>query len=299
MNLYDLGINVTRQCNMNCPHCFYSSLSKKDSSSNNQKIEISISEIEVKLSDSNLRYVYICGGEPFCRKDLRDVIEYFEGKSSKVLIATNGSLIDDEWLEYLAKANVTLLWSVKRHYAESISRIKRALSLGVDVHVYHVLDDYSPEVLSAIVYEIPDVNRVRLLFKTGSSKKHIKIFDFCEWFRLVDKAMGILRPIESKCEVEIGYLPNEHTITKDRRGAVDRLFMDVDGLFYPCPLLVENGNGKENISLEKCCIEKCPALNQKVKKPEQYSLVCPFVLMGLKELKEYLPGIYYENNMEK
>ena len=115
-----------------------------------------------------------------------------------------------------------------------------------------------------------------------------------EWLPLLKLACHYLKPIASKVDVEIGFAPNGHPLALDsRRGAVKRFYMDIDGLVYPCPLLVERGDGDSGYDPRDCDIRKeCPALSRQQASTASFlTQICPFVLAELSEVAAFLDGL--------
>ena len=84
---------VTSRCNLRCSHCFY----WQELNTASDK-ELSIDEIrKIARSFKHPVSLSLTGGEPFLRKDLKEIIEAFhEGCGTKeVGIATNGTLTEN------------------------------------------------------------------------------------------------------------------------------------------------------------------------------------------------------------
>ena len=82
---------VTSRCNLRCSHCFYWQ------ELNACKDELSIDEIrKIASSFKHLVSLSLTGGEPFVRKDVKEIIEAFcRGCGTKeVGIATNGTFTE-------------------------------------------------------------------------------------------------------------------------------------------------------------------------------------------------------------
>ena len=91
LNLAELIVTVTNRCNHSCSMCYY------HEHLNGKQQELSLDEYQ-KISESlsQLKTVWISGGEPFLRKDLPEICEIFvryNGVSS-IFIPTNGSKPD-------------------------------------------------------------------------------------------------------------------------------------------------------------------------------------------------------------
>lgn len=103
-------IEVTNKCNLKCRHCYNESDNqcKMSMSLNNYKIVI---ESLLKLRVPRIQLI---GGEPFLcdRKLLKEMLDYTVGKFQLIEIFTNGTLLDYEWVEYLAKNDIHIALSV-------------------------------------------------------------------------------------------------------------------------------------------------------------------------------------------
>ena len=81
---------VTSRCNLRCSHCFYWRELNTISDS-----ELSIDEIrKIARSFEHPLFLSLTGGEPFLRKDLKEIVlAFYEGcKTREVGIATNGTM---------------------------------------------------------------------------------------------------------------------------------------------------------------------------------------------------------------
>jgi len=90
--LNDLIFFVTYQCNLRCGSCFYAGSMEKGSDPSLP--ELTLEEIhQISLSLGPLENLFICGGEPFLRDDLRDICWQFysNNKIKSIHLPTNGS----------------------------------------------------------------------------------------------------------------------------------------------------------------------------------------------------------------
>lgn len=92
-----LHILVTKQCNLDCLHCYVNASPHKDND------ELTLEEFE-KLSEDvselNVRGLHIEGGEPLMHPNIDEIVGYFDSPED-VLIASNGLLINDSILRNL------------------------------------------------------------------------------------------------------------------------------------------------------------------------------------------------------
>ena len=102
-------IEITNQCNLRCKHCYNESDAKCD---NEMSIEQFKMVIDI-LVEKEIKSIQIIGGEPFCNKKfLREELNYAIGKFERIEIFTNGTLVTDEWFEYLSKNKICVALSV-------------------------------------------------------------------------------------------------------------------------------------------------------------------------------------------
>ena len=100
-----MALAITNKCNLQCEHCI---------SNSGQEIEDCLSFNEIKqildqAAEMKVPYFGFTGGEPFCREDFYDILNYASNKGFKIIITSNGTLITPEWAEKLKKLNVYLM----------------------------------------------------------------------------------------------------------------------------------------------------------------------------------------------
>lgn len=84
--------NITRTCNLKCVHCY------NDSGVGKPSNEVTTEKAKAVLDDLaayGVPSVLFSGGEPLMRHDLFELMEYAVGKGLRVVISTNGTLIDE------------------------------------------------------------------------------------------------------------------------------------------------------------------------------------------------------------
>lgn len=102
-------IEITNKCNLKCRHCYNESNSYCD---NTMKLSDFYRVID-NLLKMGVPKIQITGGEPFLNKDhLKKMLEYVVGKFSYIEIFTNGTLITEEWFEYLYENDIHIALSV-------------------------------------------------------------------------------------------------------------------------------------------------------------------------------------------
>lgn len=113
-------IEITNKCNMKCIHCYNESDVHKElvMSLDNYKIVVD------NLLELGVKKIQIIGGEPFMnKKNLRDMLDYTVGKFTFIEIFTNGTLITEEWFDYLADNDIHIALSVYSYQEEMHDRV--------------------------------------------------------------------------------------------------------------------------------------------------------------------------------
>jgi radical SAM protein with 4Fe4S-binding SPASM domain len=95
--------NITKECNLNCKHCYSSSNIKDNKKYFDKKEAFSLIEDFKKL---NVPVVLISGGEPLTYPYFFDIVNKLREENIKVSISTNGILIDDEISTKLKNLNI-------------------------------------------------------------------------------------------------------------------------------------------------------------------------------------------------
>ena len=102
-------IEITNKCNLKCIHCY----NESDVHCDNIMSLTDFYKVVDYLIRNRVSKIQITGGEPFLNKDiLKQMLDYVIGKFSFIEIFTNGTLITDEWFEYLLKNDIHIALSV-------------------------------------------------------------------------------------------------------------------------------------------------------------------------------------------
>ena len=94
---------VSRKCNLKCKHCY------SDAAEEPALDELSTEEARSFLDgiiDWGVKLLIFDGGEPLCRDDFFDIAGYASEKGLRVVIGSNGTLIDTDTAERLKSSGV-------------------------------------------------------------------------------------------------------------------------------------------------------------------------------------------------
>ncbi|MCX7749031.1 MAG: Cys-rich peptide radical SAM maturase CcpM [Clostridia bacterium] len=119
--LHMITLQITQQCNFRCEYCVYSgNYENRDHSNKAMDIETAKKGIDFLIShsrESKMVSIGFYGGEPLLEFDLiRDCINYAqeigEGKMIDFSLTTNGTLLNDEIIEFFNKNNLNMTISL-------------------------------------------------------------------------------------------------------------------------------------------------------------------------------------------
>ncbi len=156
--LATLWLNITHECNLHCLHCHSSFGSPLESELTTREI-IALMEEVSHFDECSL---VISGGEPFCRKDIAEIVsrasEYF---GDKALIVTNGTLITDELAEHLAQSRIDVQISLEGPDEESNDAIRGKGVFGKALKTIRKLKSLGLTPLVRMTLLKSNVNKVR------------------------------------------------------------------------------------------------------------------------------------------
>lgn len=90
--LPNVELEITRQCNLRCKHCYSNSGIKRDDELTSEEIKKLIDE----LAHIGVLNIVLTGGEPLLHPHLFDIIEYIRSKPMSCIVFTNGTLVTKE-----------------------------------------------------------------------------------------------------------------------------------------------------------------------------------------------------------
>lgn len=95
--------NVTRKCNLKCPHCYINAT--KEELPNELSTEEAKTLID-QICEVSKPLLILSGGEPLLRKDIFELVRYGTEKGLRMGLGSNGALIDDVAAKKLKEAGV-------------------------------------------------------------------------------------------------------------------------------------------------------------------------------------------------
>lgn len=113
--LLNVSIDLTNECNLNCPYCYTASA---NSAKREKKEYLSFEEykeIVLRLKDAGTKTINIVGeGEPTMYRHFDELVEFISLQGIKVLLATNGILLsaNDRRIDFLNEIKATIVLKV-------------------------------------------------------------------------------------------------------------------------------------------------------------------------------------------
>ncbi len=274
---YIVSWNVTRRCNLFCPHCYIDSTQRPKENNSELNTDEARHLID-ELSYINQRLMLVLsGGEPLLREDIYGIIEYASRQGFIPVLGTNGILLTKERIRLLKEAGLrgagVSIDSVdpKEHdrfrgldgaWELSTCGLRYLREAGIETQIdvtitmrnYHEIDrfiEFGAEI------GVKAVNFFFLICTGRAMRTDIKTSNYEEALRIIaDRAITERRlMVRARCAPHIYRILYErgYSIPSGTRGCLaGRSYMriDPDGNVTPCPYMTLGlGNVKE-ISLE-------------------------------------------------
>lgn len=113
-SLETASIEITKNCNLKCKHCYQGSHMDEQLMMNLNEVR----SIASKLGELGTLSVVLTGGEPFLHPNLVEIVETFNNWNIRVVIFTNGQVIQNETIRKLSNMNVLVRISLEGHNEE-------------------------------------------------------------------------------------------------------------------------------------------------------------------------------------
>lgn len=188
-NLRMVAWEVTRSCNLACSHC------RASSKFGTYPNELSTEEC-FKLIDEIVSFakpvIILTGGEPLLRKDIFEIIRYGKKKGLTMVMAPNGTLLNDENIKKIIdsgikRISVSLdgpdaashddLRQVPGAFKQACEGINRAKKSGLEFQINSTITKRNIQLLPQIISLVKDLGAVAhhifLLVPTGRAKEMI------------------------------------------------------------------------------------------------------------------------------
>lgn len=244
---YQVQIDLTNKCNCNCIFCFEGNEHK------NFSTPLSIDEIKKLLNELKTLGTYstgYSGGEPFCREDTMEILEYTRYLGFATTIVTNGHLLTKNDLVKLSKLNLRrITFSFHSHDMDNynyhfginnisptdiLEKITMLKKLGANVGVAATVTKHNIKDLKQM-YKLlldNDINHISFNMLTPG-KKEINL--------LLPSTESIENTVKDFPELATKYLQNKNS-SKSFLCSAGRISATVtyNGDIYACPFSNKN-----------------------------------------------------------
>lgn len=151
-------IHITEACNLKCIHCYASAGYSKKS---HMKLETYKSLLD-SLKNLGTLFLSVSGGEPLLHPDIVEILEYSKKLNMRVLLTTNGTLINKKIAKKLSELGVSVQVSIDHSNSKkndkfrgvpgaqksAIIGIKNCVEFGVPVHTMTTLSKFNKNDIS-------------------------------------------------------------------------------------------------------------------------------------------------------
>lgn len=153
--------NMTKKCNLKCKHCYIEAREKGDIG------ELTTEEAYTLIEDlarSKIPVLLLSGGEPLLRSDFFEIAEYASNLGLRVVLSTNGTLIDENIAKKLKnvvsyvgvsldgmKTTHDSFRGVKDAFELALRGIKNSLNAGIKTGVRFVVNRENYNELSKLI----------------------------------------------------------------------------------------------------------------------------------------------------
>lgn len=266
-NIQFVWIEVTKKCNLRCVHCYNESEIKCKEEMSMEDFMETIDSI-LKL---NVKKIQIIGGEPFIiGNKLRKMLDYIIGKFEFIEIFTNGTLITDEWVNYIKDNNIKVALSVYSYNENEHDKVTQCIGSWKKTNeIIQKLkgNGIKYRVCNIIMKDIDLGEKNTSLYTLNPQKDLVRMSGRGNLSLLSNDQIESKLITKRTFEIPL----NKRRFIKSISGHNcfgNKLYIAVDKTIYPCVMerrikhgIINGDNGivlnKDILKLNKDCIEEC------------------------------------------
>ena len=232
IKINEFVFEVTDACNFLCPYCL-------NPSRTNAFMEVqSFKKIANILKQKGCDKVVLSGGEPLLHPHIKDMLIYLNERNFAVTLATNCSLIDEDWIHFLVKCdNITLQISMdvidenihdtlrcKGSFKKNIDTINKLVELGYEKGSIRMTINKQNYLQTRKMYDFALEKRFRPIFSFVTKKGRANL----NWDNLaldIDDYESVLKMFNKKGDTR----PGIHSVLMDLKegNGLCHILMDV------------------------------------------------------------------------
>lgn len=235
-------IEVCTFCNLKCRHCYNESSAQCHETMSFQHFQ----KVCQELLGIGVKKVQLIGGEPFCHKNIKEMLEYASERFDFVEVFTNGILIDEKWCEFFKDNYIHVAMSIYSYNAEEHDKV--TLQKGAHartIHSVELLKQYGiPHRIATVHMKDVSLGEKETDLYTLNAKKDV--------IRMAGRGnIGLLTPelLDRKLITKktFSYALNPQTIachTNGNRCFASKLYISANLEVYPCVMerRISHGN---------------------------------------------------------
>ena len=244
-------IEICTFCNLKCMHCYNESSAQCHETMPFEDFTIVCKE----LQDIGVKEVQLIGGEPFCHKNIKEMLQYAADRFEFVEVFTNGILINEEWCKFFKKNNIHVAMSIYSYDAKEHDKV--TLQNGSHDRTVHAV-----ELLKE--YDIP--HRIATVYMKGISVGEKSTDSYTlnpdkDVIRMAGRGnIGLLTPELLKRKLitkeTFSHALNPQSIAchvSGNRCFASRLYISANMEIYPCVMerRISHGNLRDNTPLKE------------------------------------------------
>lgn len=162
---HEIVIELSNKCNLNCDFCFQ----KQEEFHSNMLSKKDIFLLLEEISNSGISAVRFTGGEPFLRKDLKEILVKAKSLNLYVILNTNATLITEKNKNIFDYVDLALF---SLHYSQNFPVITEKINL---------LKNKTTKIMLATITTAQNIKNLNLFYDFVSKLDKTNFF---EWFLL-------------------------------------------------------------------------------------------------------------------
>jgi len=267
--LQEITVEVIQKCNSNCIYC--SSLSKFNSSDENEIPLAEFKELVLFAKEKNAESINISGGEPLLKEDLPDLIAFCSQNGLKANVYTSGNINIDGFINKISSIDKTLIKLIFNYQSsdanifnrlvncsdfglETVNKnIQTCISQGYDVEVHLV-----PNALNlGTIYQtcknlksmgVKQVSLLKMVFqgRAKNNKDLLEIKKTSDLEEIIEKIHTNIcdSDFTLRCGIPFNKLAKQDLSCV---AGYQKLIIRYDGIVFPCEAFKEAPNNHKYI----------------------------------------------------
>ena len=245
-------LEITRSCNLNCKFCY---LDKDNAKIDKDRFTRLLDE----LVEMGVFTITFTGGEPFVEKDIFSFIEQARDKGFRLIIFTNGTMINRDTAQWLFDYGVTDInlslygaseetyenFTGKRMFQKTFQAIKCLVAAHIKTTVFFSINKITWKDTPEVKNLFKDMDNINFMFSTRICPSRKRNFSPLEYALLLEEIIPKLNEwgIEVSEHKRPAEVPAQMRLPIPCQAGIERCDIAADGGVLPCAIYpVEVGN---------------------------------------------------------